>query len=388
MIKTLSLVASVLTTEKEAKTTRDDLYKLAAKTSLLMDEKQLTEKNTAHAEEPLRHLGVKLLNALSADAGSVKVEVLHSNLVRIREILGEILKPHISAKNYQKLIDAFGFYSDTKFLTSLIHDAKFTHEKKTVFDNLAKMFPAEMDKLRKQRARAKPIPCAAVASGCKQLAVRQQGQFNGSQFCPYHHMAVFEQKIKSPKLETFISNKNMATYLCQYLIQDEDNLCTENNTKKMLNGAKPLRLFHFARAVLAYKLVDRKLRRNRAEAVLQKYLNKNATGFVHVDDKHVAVAKKVMVESDVHNTAKGTKYGQKATFNAPPKDIFDVILGATNRVLQHIFDERYLKSRVHAMYLRTMSLPPYWKNMALKEVKKNGEAGKNASETKEEKQAS
>mmetsp|Transcript_18097 Transcript_18097/g.32397 ORF Transcript_18097/g.32397 Transcript_18097/m.32397 type:complete len:216 (-) Transcript_18097:283-930(-) len=199
-----------------------------------------------------------------------------------------------------------------------------------------------------------------LARLCKKIV----SQFSCSGLCELHHHLCFKDQISDPKLSSFINDPKPRSYFYQFL-------CIHSKSKGS-SEAKSVNMFHFLRAVKLFQETDRKLRRKKAEVLIQKYLNaKNTTNFIGISDEMITKVKKTMEESDCSENAgavSGLRYGKNATFNAPPKDTFDDISKECEKRLMDVFKNGYLRSGIHRLYVATIKLPPYHQQMALDRI--------------------
>jgi len=396
IVNTLTKIVEQVKSPKEAKASKEFLYKLATKLNVMVEEKRLTEENTAHAEIPFKNFGVQILKALedsinmkegkksrqSAKSGSrpsvrgslggcTNVRTLRGNVERIRHIVENLLKPHLQPKNFEKMTSMIEIYGCTDVLNGVLNDPKFESERKVLLKNLEIVIPEQVEALKKLRERSKPVACKAV--GCTKHAVPSQGQFKSSGLCEYHHYMVFKDKIENPVLEQFLADKIRRTYFYQYLTSAEKEI--QKAYSSTFGDARAVNLFLFVRGAAAYLETDRKLKRKKAEAVIQKYLNPKASAtFIGLDTKIIDGVKKTMEDSD--NTADTTPVAARRgmTFNAPPKELFDEAVNACQTKLKLVFTKGYLKSGIHRLYLATIQLPPFHAQRALEEIKAHEKA--------------
>mmetsp|Transcript_1299 Transcript_1299/g.1849 ORF Transcript_1299/g.1849 Transcript_1299/m.1849 type:complete len:464 (-) Transcript_1299:245-1636(-) len=398
IVTTLTKIATDKHGASEAKTCKDFLYKFVAKLNVLIDEKRITQKNSAHAEAPLKNLAVQLLGAFSeADeddekkksrasrsslrgslAGCTNTRVLRGNIERIRAIVGELFKPHMKAKNHENLLKVFDIFGSKEVLDGIINDPQLHKEKLAIFENLSKLLPEQLDKLIKLREASKPSACRA--SMCKYMAVPSQGQFKSSGLCAYHHYLTFKEHIKNPMLQTFLYEKRPQSYFLQYLRAAETII--KSTYGKVIGKVRPLTLFLFVRAAKSYEIAERKNRRALAFRLMQKYLNPNAATYIEPDQKLVNKLEKVIEDTDDQQTASSTRISRDAVFNATPKDLFYEVLKEVEGKLEKIFSNGYLKSGIHRLYLATVQLPPFYQQRAVEIINKKEDDGTFEKESK------
>eukprot|EP00466_Bigelowiella_natans_P002903 jgi/Bigna1/86564/estExt_fgenesh1_pg.C_110228 len=330
--KILTTIITELKDEKTATEARDNLYRLATKFNILIEEKELTWEHTAHAESPLNNFAVQILSALSTQKNDAKrdsdekqgfsgprihspnIKVLRSNIERIRVMIVEIARGHITDKNLKVLDELFDIYGlelirNEEVLDSLLKKPEYEDHKKNLYKNLSAILPEQTQILKKLRDLAKPIPCRVP--GCPCFAVSHQGQFLLSGLCAFHHFMLFKDVIEKPQFKKYMSTG--------------------------------------------------------MDVIISKYLRvKNTTNFIHVDESKIEALLKVLKDLDdadpVDAKLAGTRYAEKAIFNVPSKEIFDDIEKQVWKTMETIFDQSYLKSGVHRLYLATIKLPPYhWK---------------------------
>jgi len=240
--KILTTIITELKDEKTATEARDNLYRLATKFNILIEEKELTWEHTAHAESPLNNFAVQILSALSTQKNDAKrdsdekqgfsgprihspnIKVLRSNIERIRVMIVEIARGHITDKNLKVLDELFDIYGNEEVLDSLLKKPEYEDHKKNLYKNLSAILPEQTQILKKLRDLAKPIPCRVP--GCPCFAVSHQGQFLLSGLCAFHHFMLFKDVIEKPQFKKYMSTgmSSARSYYYQYLCAKEKEI--------------------------------------------------------------------------------------------------------------------------------------------------------------------
>ncbi|GAB5369466.1 hypothetical protein AAMO2058_001406900 [Amorphochlora amoebiformis] len=384
IVVSLTKAASKIHGEKDAKTYQTDLYKIATKFKIMVDEKKLDFEGTKHAEEPLNTLGVQVLDALSSKkVGKTSIDRLHANIGRIRAIVLELMRAHLQVKNYKKLEGLFDVFGNHKFLVFVLNDADYKQEKGELFENLSIVLKDQMELLERQRAQSKPKICSSYL--CGNARVEASGPFPGSRLCAMHHRKRYMGRLENPKIQLFVSEAASSPYFIQYLTSlPAEDLKLHSS---ILQGSKPTSLFNFLRAVRVYERIDRSLREQRAKVIMRKYMTKGSPSQACIEEKILAKVKSDLDRSGGKDRPKNFTRRQSIAYTAPPRELFQVVINQVSGRLRPIFKE-FLKSDFYKNYAETIRLPPAEEKIADKQEKTREEKeAKEAKEAKDEKKA-
>lgn len=262
LLKALKHAAAKYAGKEKATELKENILKLAVKAKLAADEQRLTEKTTSHAVLPINSLCLQTVNHLRQPPGNVETQQLSGNINRIRDIILDIMHPHVQPKNYEKLQNIFKFLGDAKFLDAILNDPSYIEERTAIKENLQTVLAPLLATVEREQANA---PCKV--NNCKARRVEPAGNFKGSEYCARHHQAQYEKMLAKPVLEHFL---DPADYPSSFFIQFLADPKRKDDNKA--DPAVDVAMYHFFDAVAKYKGIGRNLRKARAELIFSKYL--------------------------------------------------------------------------------------------------------------------
>ncbi len=305
----------------------------------------------------MNELGVLILEALSLPERKADIAALRAHILKVKSICKSVFKAHVQEKNYNKLNDLFDLFGGEPVLNALLNDSKNAGLKRSLFDNLSEVLTDQRRELETRRLNSRPTRC--LHHGCRLVSVRREGPFMGSKYCAMHHLLMYREKLRRPKLNQFLAEGDGFGKFMTFLSANEAKIAQRHAAS--LGKSSPTNLFNFVRAVKAYEDLDRPLRRQRANVIVRKYCNpSNQNTFTQIDSA---------AQSAIRDGMDATKSKKKVSiphsysrrqsiaFYAPSKDLFVPATSQVMKKLAAIFETDFLQSKEYRAFLATVTLP-------------------------------
>jgi len=371
LLKALKRATTKFADEAKSKEVKKDILKLAIKAKLCADEGRLTEKNTAHAAQPINSLSVQMLRHLQQAPGTVDVSSLAGNFSRIRDLIVDIMQPHLKPKNLEKLVSVFKFIGDPKFLNDILNNEKYAEERNAFKEHLGNVLTPLVQSLELGKSMISGGACKV--HNCKFPRAEAKGAFRGSEYCPRHHLVHLEAQLQKPVLEHFIDPADFSSSFFIQFLADFSRKTRDDESKG--DPSIDIPMYHFYDAVAKYKTVGRNLRKPRAELIFQKYLkDQRSRGSIFVSSSKELLPNLAILGPNSSSASPAPKDLTVKLDDVILKKIQDDLFlsDAQSSSLATLFDEAqavartrldqcfegFLKSPYFKQYAASVSLPP------------------------------
>lgn len=314
--------------EKAGKQLKQNIIKLALKSKILYDAQKLNERTTMHLVEPTNYMVLNLVDCLESKEDHTDVSVLVHLAKRIKKGIVSLLRAHINDKNLLILTDVFDWIGTEAFLEHLINDPAYAKEKRDMFTYASAIAAPLLD--------ARDPDGACITATCNKLALKpsETGVFTGSSYCATHHKVLYQQVLKAPKIQHWISEEGKD---CKGFIT-------------LMNTHSPKNYLAFYRGSSNFLRSERNKRNVFATLVWEKYFADDAAQpLPGINADIVADIKKHIV------AIKGDPEADPvvAPTDAPLK-LFDKVRRVVLESLNSVFENKFVKSEEYKAYCVSM----------------------------------
>lgn len=286
VLTSLKKAAAKFSNKDTATTLKKDMLKLVLKAKLCFDEKLIAKETIKAAREPLtRFLDVAFVALSQPVDTQIDIQPLLQHINLSRDVLVDMMRPHIQQKNLEKLQNLFNFYSNADFVRALLMDPTYLDERNVIKENITAIHDEVQS--RGDSSFANPLKNCAV-NACPKMQLAAHGTFVGSQFCARHHLQYVQNDLEQPKFHQYLElssrgSQSFVDYLKQLSLQE---------TKEAQGG--DFALYLFQDAVTQYRRVSRNLRKSRADVIYRKFIRNGTKKTDHPVDLSEQVNHKII----------------------------------------------------------------------------------------------
>lgn len=193
----------------QARTYRNLILKFALKGKVLSDQNLVRKKDVWKMGEPMNSLGLKLYAFLKPQAivnpgdppKVLDLAPLMVEVVVIKKMTLHLLGHHVRDKNRKSLEDLLDYIGGEHFLGLLVNDPNYEQEKVLMFDSIRKL----MQPVLEERTFNDDMVQVCDEDKCESFCLLRYGDFAGTNKCAKHYKFAYEQFVKSPDVEHFLS---------------------------------------------------------------------------------------------------------------------------------------------------------------------------------------
>lgn len=289
---------------------------LSLKGKLLHDSRIITQKDVFHLMDPVNFVMLSLYATLASTEDRVEPEDLHKTGMKLRALITDMLRPHMTQKNINKVEKVMEQLADEGFLKALVCEPDMAEHKEALRTDLADVLSPLLIE------RDGQDECKFSTCKLKVLIVHDD-YFRGLGYCAKHH-------------KKLTLNLQMEPSITHFFNEDKDS----EDFETFMTEHLPPNVLALNKGCVNYSRCPKRVRGPFARAIWDKYFDEKKAS--HPVDQ---------IPPDVLD--------QVATqLKDPELTTFETVLAICTEHVNKAF-ESFVESKAFSTYLARLELPEY-----------------------------